>query len=100
LDYLNNASNLGIGVVNPNDFSFALTKDKLSNTRKNREYGIAKFCYAIGLYEIESQGLKFTGNVEDWKEVLAIRPEYIHLSAHNATGHKAAKGNKRIIYNG
>ena len=44
--------------------------------------------------------IRFIGDSDDWKKILAVRTNYFHLSARAETGHHATSDNERIIYNG
>nr|WP_315554715.1 DUF2235 domain-containing protein [Segatella oris] len=44
--------------------------------------------------------ISFIGDSDDWEKILAVRTNYLHLSARAETGHHATSDNERIIYNG
>lgn len=52
------------------------------------------------LYRLKEGRIEFTGNQAENNLILAVRTDYIHLSARNEMGHEATKDNKRIIFNG
>lgn len=61
---------------------------------------LKKLLLSKQLYCLKDGEIQFTGTPTDKQLMLAVRTDYIHLSARNDFGHDATGNNKRIIYNG